>query len=533
MRKLLLRVALPATAAAVAILVVLSTASDGPDGERTATAARGAAELAQPVVDPEGRPSQAPRRPHVIVLILDELPGDSLLGPDGRIDALRWPNFAALARNASWFPNAYTIYDSTPKATPLILDGKRPSKGLAPDQRGHPRTIFDLFGRRGYRIRSSEEATAICPPRWCRGARNRRPGILGNLNRGRTERLDAFFRSIGPGKPGFWMKHVLLPHGPYMYLPSGAQTRRGAKDPVPGMNSPQGFGEEFLTRHNEQRYLLQLGFVDRQLGRLFERLKRNGMFDDTMIVITADHGFAFKTGVKDRRKVTNGNIEEIGTVPLFIKAPGQRHGRVDRSYVSTLDITPTIADLLNVRLPYRADGRSAFSRAVRRRRILRIPTRDFSRVVRISAGRYERRRRAVVRRRLRMFGSGLTGLYSGIGPNRQLVGRLVSELGPGGRAGTRAALVGANALRSVRRASGLAPSHVAGQIRGGRRGARRDVAVAVNGRVEAVGRSFRLRGDDREHFAVMVPEETLRDGRNTVEVFEAGRGLALRLLARL
>ena len=532
-RKLLLRVGLPAAAAAVAILIVLSTASDGPDGERTATAARASANLARPVVDPEGRPAQTSRRPHVIMLILDEFPGDSLLGPDGRIDAVRWPNFAALAGNASWFPNAWSYYDSTPKAVPLIMDGKRPYKAQPADGRGHPRSLFDFFGRRGYRVRASEEATAICPRRWCSNARSRRPGILGNLNRGRVERLESFFRSIEPSRrPTFWLKHALLPHGPYMFLPSGAQTRRGAKDPVPGMNSPQGFGEEFLTRHNEQRYLLQLGFMDRQLGRLLDRLVRNGMFDNTMIVVVADHGYAFRTGVKDRRKVSSSNVEEVATVPLFVKAPGQRRGRVDRSYASTLDVAPTVADVLNARLPYRADGRSAFSSAVRRRRVVRLPTRDFSRTVRILAGPYERRRRAVVRRRLRMFGSGLTGLYSGIGPNRQLIGRAVSELNPAGQGSARASLVGASALRSVRRSSGLLPAQVAGQIRGGR-GARRDIAVAVNGRIEAVARSFRLRGDRREHFALMVPEETLREGRNAVELFEVGRGRALRLLARV
>ena len=529
MRRLLLRLVLPAALAVGALLTALSLASGNSDGERAAAAQ---AELARPLIDPDARPTAPPRKPDVIVIILDEFPSDSLLGPDGRIDALRWPSIASFARHADWFSNAHSAYDSTPKAVPLIIDGKRPYKGQAPDQRGHPRSLYDLFGRRGYRIRASEEATAICPPRYCPGARTRRPGILRNLNRGRAERLQSFFRSIEPdGKPGFWLKHALLPHGPYLFLPSGAQTRLGARDPIPGLNSPRGYHDEFLTRHNEQRYLLQLGFVDRQLGRLFDRLVRNGMFDSSLIVVTADHGFDFSTGTKDRRKVTARNVAEIGPVPLFIKPPRQRRGRVNRSYASTLDIAPTIADLLNVRLPYRADGRSAYSAAVRRRRVVRMPTRDFSRTIRISARNYERRRRAVVRRRLRMFGSGLTGLYSGIGPNRGLVGRLVSDLRSARAGAVRADLV-SRGTRSVRHSSGVVPSQIVGHVRGGRRGAKRDLAVAVNGRVEAVARSFYLRGDRTEHFAAMVPENTLREGRNTVEVFEVGRGRVLRLLVR-
>ena len=531
MRKLVLRLGLPATLVAGAILAALTLTSGGSDGERAAAAAA-QAQLAQPLIDPDARRTAPPRKPDVIVIIMDEFPSDSLLGPDGRIDALRWPSIASFARHADWFPNAHTVYDSTPKAVPLIMDGKRPYKGQPPDQRGHRRTIFDLFGRRGYRIRASEEATAICPRRYCRNARTRRPGILGNLNRGRIERLQSFFRSIEPkGGPGFWLKHALLPHGPYLFLPSGAQTRLGARDAVRGLNSPRGFHDEFLTRHNEQRYLLQLGFVDRQLGRLFDRLVRNGMFDSSLILLVADHGYEWRTGSKDRRKVTSRNVAEIGPVPLLIKAPGQRRGRVNRAYASTLDIAPTIADLLNVRLPYRADGRSAYSGAVRRRRVVRMPTRDFSRIVRISAREYERRRRAIVRRRLRMFGSGLTGLYSGIGPNRELVGKLVSDLRTARAGAARADLLG-RGTRSVRHASGVVPSQVVGHIRGGRRGAKRSLAVAVNGRVEAVARSFYLRGDRTEHFAAMVPEQTLREGRNTIEVFEVGRGRVLRPLVR-
>ena len=48
----------------------------------------------------------------------------------------------------------------------------------------------------------------------------------------------------------------------------------------------------------------------------------------------------------------------------------------------------------------------------------------------------------------------------------------------------------------------------------------RDLAVAVNGRIEAVGRSFHLRGRRTEFFSLLVPESALRRGRNHVEVLE-------------
>ena len=92
-------------------------------------------------------------------------------------------------------------------------------------------------------------------------------------------------------------------------------------------------------------------------------MKANGSYDQSLIAITADHGFAFEVGVRDRRTATRSNIDEIAPVPLFIKAPGQTRGRTSSAYARTVDVVPTIADVLNFRMPYRTDGRSAFSRS--------------------------------------------------------------------------------------------------------------------------------------------------------------------------
>ena len=438
-----------------------------------------------------------------------------------------------LAADSTWFRNAYSVYDSTTKAVPLVLDGMRPVPGSQADQRDHPHSIFTALARRGYRTVSSEEASAICPPRLCRGAPARRPAILPRLAGGREARFDRFVRGLRRGeRPTLWVKHLLLPHGPYLYLPSGARTREGVRDLVPGMNGLPGFRDPFLTRHNEQRYLLQLGFVDRLIGRLLRRLKGQSMYDNTLIVVTADHGISWQPGVDTRRSVNDSNVEEVTPVPLIVKAPGQRRARVSDALARTLDVTPTIADVLGVRLGYRTDGASAFGQAARRRRTVSLDTRDFSSVVRLSARRWNARRHRVIARRLRQFGSGAQGLYTGIGPNRELLGRSTVGLTHAPVGAVRGTVAAGGELRRVRRSSGLLPTQIAGDLSGGRRGARRDLAVAVNGRIEAVGRTFHLDGDPREHYSLMVPEASLHDGRNLVEVFEVAGGGTLRLLAR-
>src|SRR5215208_6284404 len=125
-----------------------------------------------------GAASQKPRHPHVVLVVFDEFGGDILLGPNGKIDPGRYPHLAALARDGTWFPNAHTSYDSTTKAVPLVLDGIAPRKGTAPTARDHPDSLFTALGRRGYRIVTSEEATAMCPRRFCPAERARRPAII-------------------------------------------------------------------------------------------------------------------------------------------------------------------------------------------------------------------------------------------------------------------------------------------------------------------------------------------------------------------
>jgi len=525
-----MRIALTVALAAAAAYGAAALPDDDPGGPRSADARYADSAYAK----------NSERKPPVIMIVLDEFPVDALLGPDGTIDRGRYPSFAELARTGTWYRNASTVYDSTTKAVPAILDGKAPEKGTRPNFLDHPRSVYDLFGSRGYRIVSSEEATAICPPRYCPGSRPRRPAILPFLQEGRRERLQSFFSQVRPGPATFYFKHVLLPHGPYMFLPSGRQSRAGWRDPLPSMNSIPGFFDDYLTLHNQQRMLLQIGFVDRELGRLFERLRRLDMYDRSMIVVTSDHGLSSEVGRDSRRSTDRRNADEIAPVPLFIKAPRQGGGRTDDSYVRTTDIVPTMADVLGIPMPYRADGHSARSRAVLRRRAIAVVRRDLSGTVVVGAAEMERRRRALTRRRLRLLGSGdWASLYTGIGPNRRLLGRPVSMLRTARAGALRARLVGASTSGAVNSASLIRPTEVSGQLSGGRPGVERELAVAVNGRIEAVGRSFHLtrsrtdfRPEPTESFAVNVPERSLQVGRNRIELFEVTAGGRLRPVGR-
>jgi hypothetical protein len=214
---------------------------------------------------------------------------------------------------------------------------------------------------------------------------------------------------------------------------------------------------------------------------------------------------------------------------------------VDDRLVRTVDVLPTIAGLIGARIPWPHEGRSAFSPVTRRRDEIRIPRRDFSRVISISRSELADRRRDVWRWRARKFGTGAESrLFLGdpwasayrIGPHPELIGTVV-RAGSAPAASARAVPANAELLRAVPARGGIFPTRVTGRLRGGEPGAVRDLALAANGRVEAVGRSFRLRGQPQEWFSLMVPETALHPGRNSAELLEVGPGGRLMSLGRL
>ena len=473
--------------------------------------------------------AEARSRPPVVMIVFDEFPADAILTPAGRIDSRRFPGFAALARHSTWFPNAHATFDSTPGAVPAILTGNTPAPGRRPTHLSHPRSVFTLLSGHGYRVRSWEEATTVCPPRVCRRSRGYGDYASNRLG-GRRERLGATIASLRrTRRPVFTFHHSLLPHQPWIYLPSGRRRVDTRGTELPPFNQPSGFGDAFLAEHNEQRQLLQLGLVDREVGALVARLRRRKLLRRALVVVTADHGMSFQVGVKDRRAVTRANVELIAPVPLFVKAPGQLRGRVSRAYVSSLDVLPTIASLLRLRLGRGHPGVSAFSSAARRRPGLSILTRDY-RPLTVTAAEMERRRRAARRRRARVFGTGSWSPVFRIGPRQGLLGL---EPVASYANGVRATFEVPRGLSSVDPRGKSVPTQASGRLSGGLPGQTRDLALAVNGRIQAVGRSFRMQGDPAEYFSMTFPESRLRRGANRFELFEVTGPLNAESLAPL
>ena len=513
-----------------------------------------------------GGVSRAP----IVVVLLDELPSNTLVDQNDKLDTKRYPGFAELASNATWFRNAYTVYDSTERAQPAIMDGNLPAKDKQPISSDHPNSIFTIFAK-SHRLNVDEEATSVCPRDLCKSALGDEAypkrlssmaedlglvwlhvvsppdiendltsvsenwGNFGggdqtevqapssgsgvntraNLNRGRSARFQAWMQRIVPGhRPALNFKHTLMPHVPWQYLPSGRMYRRQPNDAVPALSN-QAYQDTGQLDVLLQRHFLQTGFADFELQELWKRLKSEGLWDKSLIVVAADHGVAFPHA-RERRRLSRKTAREIAPIPLFIKAPGQKAAKVNRSWVETIDILPTILDILNVDPKVHMDGKSAYSSTVKDRKTLRFEIRNTFETLKIPADQFERERAQIIARNHRLFGSGADGpqrIYE-IGPHPELIGQPASAAGPP----LDVELADASDYDNVDPSTGFVPTHIVASVNGPDRHPR-DIAVAVNGTIQAVGNTFKLAvGNSGELVSVMVPESAFKKGKNTVEV---------------
>ena len=84
----------------------------------------------------------------------------------------------------------------------------------------------------------------------------------------------------------------------------------------------------FRPAQAHQRYLLQLGYVDTLIGRLLDRMEKEGLYDRALLVVTADHGVSFRPAGAGRA-VKRENFAEVANVPMFVET-ARRATRPDR-----------------------------------------------------------------------------------------------------------------------------------------------------------------------------------------------------------
>ena len=292
-----------------------------------------------------------------------------------------------------------------------------------------------------------------------------------------------------------------------MYLPSGQVY--SVDYGLNGLTKETWSGDEWAAIQSYQRYLLQVGFVDTLLGQLIARLRTAELYEKSLIVVTSDHGVSFRPH-DNRRVISRINFADIMAVPLFVKAPFQSQGEILDSNVETIDILPTIADILGIELPWPVDGGSAFLSKSR------AGTEKASSISTwIGLDQFDTAVRAAVTRQTALFPPETPVLPQAAPPS--LVGQRVQDLPVNENAQLAITLDQSDLLAQVNLEAPFLPAHITGTLHSEEFSF---IALALNGSVRAVTRpwSFAVSGRNGQWSALLDPQ-FFQPGTNTLEAF--------------
>ena len=112
--------------------------------------------------------------------------------------------------------------------------------------------------------------------------------------------------------------------------------------------------EPFATRFPEDPYQAEIAYADACVGRLIDRLERDGRLERTLVFALGDHGEAFG----ERNEIGHGSLIHANTtrIPLLVAGPGVPAGRIVSRAASITDVLPTVAALVRLPVPRVAEG---------------------------------------------------------------------------------------------------------------------------------------------------------------------------------
>jgi hypothetical protein len=319
--------------------------------------------------------AQSESKPAVFILVFDEMGYDILLQEE-KLDEDSFPNFAALAQDGIWFTNATSNYFWSKDSVPTVFDPLWP---LTEDFNVRIYTQYLLLEKRYYNdcgnIITCRGITYVTQHQPLRAAGNLtlrafyeaapRPAekVISRPMGWFLDRLGWDYPSVsraggltlskalysqfiddidGESALGrIYALHLALPHGPFVFDKEG--------DAIDSA-SPEWGQETFQERYREQ-----VMFVDRLFGQFIDKLKEQGIYDRSVIILTSDHGPR-----PFRPTLEKPPFRETPRIPLVIHAPGLGSGISDVDY-QHIDFGSTLADLLGMPPPAETKGVSAFS----------------------------------------------------------------------------------------------------------------------------------------------------------------------------
>jgi arylsulfatase A-like enzyme len=185
------------------------------------------------------------------------------------------------------------------------------------------------------------------------------PSVLGDNYFLLEDAIDALGKQlIDLPKPFLGYFHFMPPHQPY-------NTHRDfynifENDHLPWINKPEdifarrGRLEPQLLIRKRKEYDEFILYVDREFGKLMDRLETSGLLDDTWLVLTSDHGELFERGILGH--MTEVLYQPIVRVPLVIFEPGRTTRTDVYTKTSAVDVLSTLVHVTGGQAPDWTDG---------------------------------------------------------------------------------------------------------------------------------------------------------------------------------
>jgi arylsulfatase A-like enzyme len=318
-------------------------------------------------------PSDAPIR-RVVLLTVDTLRKDSLTAynPDGA----GTPHIDSLAKDSIFFENAFTSAPWTVPSFVSMFTGLPPDAHKInhnfPTMPGRFRTLAEFMRAAGYETAAIGNQPQLL--RIGRGFETYRLGsdpvrahehtMAGRLLNRLTQRewtteviTDAAIAWLDAHRRNdfFLWLHWLEPHSPYeppkAYLPQSPLVEE--MGPAFARGPSVHTGREIRTPSERDwlraLYASEVRYTDAAVGRVLKHLQELGLYDDSLIIFTADHGEEFW----DHGRWEHGQslYDELVATPLFIKLPGDSNAKTVEAPVSNAAVFSTVLDLCEVERP--------------------------------------------------------------------------------------------------------------------------------------------------------------------------------------
>ena len=289
-------------------------------------------------------PAQVPKRPPVVLITIDAFAARRLgVQREGRSLT---PNLDALVERGAYFPNCFSQGPSTRLSFPSLFTSRWDSqiKRLLVGKHPYPIAgeellLAEAMRNAGYRTVAVVSNSYFGKRRWgsitqgfgevITAPYTGRPRVLHNSERV-TKHARMALQSKGQG-PLFLWAHYYDAHSPHRQPPQMPRYGRSRAD----------------------LYDAELQLVDQEVGHLLEAIEEHA--PQALVVVTGDHGIGFD---EPRHRKFNYGYDlhsVILNVPLVFAAPFIRASKHD-GVVSTMDVVPTLANLLRLGGAFRFQG---------------------------------------------------------------------------------------------------------------------------------------------------------------------------------